>query len=402
MIEVKNSMILPKGFSLSGVHAGIKKVKLDMAVIKSEVPCTSGSAYTTNRVKAAPVIYDMSVKNSPKYGVVMNSGNANACTGEQGYKDTVAMAEKAAELLGGTADDYFIASTGVIGVPLPMDKIMSGIESAACTLGRDEEHMNAASDAVLTTDTHRKCVSAVFDIDGKTVTVTGFAKGSGMIHPNMATTLSFVMTDAQVSGEVLQKLVGESVDDTFNMISVDGDTSTNDSCFVLANGCSEVNCNGGIGNILFSSALKEVLRGLAKMLVKDGEGAEKFIEVKVNGAKDVRSAKVLARSIVSSNLVKAAFFGSDANWGRILCAMGYSGAEFDPSKVDLYFTSDSGKIQTLKAGEPLAFDEDEAKKILLEKEVGVIAELADGTASAEAWGCDLTYEYVRINGDYRS
>ncbi len=402
MIEVKNNMILPEGFTLSGVHAGIKKVKLDMAVIKSDVPCTSGSAYTTNRVKAAPVVYDMSIKGTPKLGVVMNSGNANACTGEKGYADTVAMAEKAAELLGGTSSDYFIASTGVIGVPLPMDKIMAGIESAASSLGSDEEHMNACSDAVLTTDTHRKCVSAVFDIDGKTVTVTGFAKGSGMIHPNMATTLSFVMTDAAVTDEVLQKLVGESVDDTFNMISVDGDTSTNDSCFVLANGKSGVECSKGEAYIFFASALKEVLRGLAKLLVKDGEGAEKFIEVKVNGAKDNKSAKVLARSVVSSSLVKAAFFGSDANWGRILCAMGYSGAEFDPSKVDLYFTSAAGKIQTLKGGEPLAFDEDVAKKILLEKEVGVIAELADGTASAEAWGCDLTYEYVRINGDYRS
>ncbi|MDD7008684.1 MAG: bifunctional glutamate N-acetyltransferase/amino-acid acetyltransferase ArgJ [Spirochaetales bacterium] len=402
MIEVKNHMILPEGFSLSGVHAGIKKVKLDMGIIKSDVPCTSGSAYTTNRVKAAPVVYDMEIKGTPKLGVVMNSGNANACTGEKGYEDTRAMAAKAAELLGGEAADYFVASTGVIGVPLPMDKIIAGIESAASTLGRDEEHMNACSDSVLTTDTHRKCVSAQFETGGKKVTVTGFSKGSGMIHPNMATTLSFIMTDAAVSTEVLQKLVGESVDDTFNMISVDGDTSTNDSCFVLANGMSGAECSSGEAYIWFASALKEVLRGLAKMLVKDGEGAEKFIEVRVNGAKDNVNAKILARSIISSNLVKAAFFGSDANWGRILCAMGYSGAEFDPSSVDLYFTSAAGKIQTLKAGEPLAFDEELAKKILLEKEVGVLAELSDGSASAEAWGCDLTYEYVRINGDYRS
>ena len=401
-MEIKEYMVLPKGFKLSGVHAGIKKVKLDMGIIKSDVPCTSGSTYTTNRVKAAPVVYDMSIKATPKLGVVMNSGNANACTGEKGYVDTLSMAEKAAELLGGSAENYFIASTGVIGVPLPMNKIISGIESAASTLGDDEEHMNACSDAVLTTDTHRKCVSVLFEIDGKTVTITGFAKGSGMIHPNMATTLSFVMTDALISGEVLQKLVGESVNDTFNMISIDGDTSTNDSCFVLANGKSEVECSEGENYEVFALALKEVLKELAKLLVKDGEGAEKFIEVKINGAKDKETAKTLARSVVSSSLVKAAFFGSDANWGRILCAMGYSGAEFDTSKVDLFFISEKGKIQTLKAGEPLAFDEDVAKKILLEKEVGVIVELSDGEESAEAWGCDLTYEYVKINGDYRS
>ncbi len=401
-MEIKEYMVLPKGFKLSGVHAGIKKVKLDMGIIKSDVPCTSGSTYTTNRVKAAPVVYDMSIKATSKLGVVMNSGNANACTGEKGYVDTLSMAEKAAELLGGSAENYFIASTGVIGVPLPMNKIISGIESAASTLGDDEEHMNACSDAVLTTDTHRKCVSVLFEIDGKTVTITGFAKGSGMIHPNMATTLSFVMTDALISGEVLQKLVGESVNDTFNMISIDGDTSTNDSCFVLANGKSEVECSEGENYEVFALALKEVLKELAKLLVKDGEGAEKFIEVKINGAKDKETAKTLARSVVSSSLVKAAFFGSDANWGRILCAMGYSGAEFDTSKVDLFFISEKGKIQTLKAGEPLSFDEDVAKKILLEKEVGVIVELSDGEESAEAWGCDLTYEYVKINGDYRS
>lgn len=395
-------LILPKGFLVSGVHAGLKKKKLDMALIYSDTPCTSSSTYTTNKVKAAPVLYDMSIKQSPKRGIIINSGNANACTGEQGYKDAIHMAELCAAKLGGTSDEYFVASTGVIGVPLDMNKIESGINDAISELSTSDKQIDNVATAILTTDTHKKCVTASFVYDEKLVKVTGFAKGSGMIHPNMATTLSFIMTDAKIDSESLQLLTGLSVEDSFNMISVDGDTSTNDSCFVLANGASLVDCSTGEAKENFAFALDTVLKKLAIMLVKDGEGAEKLIEVEVCGAVDKENAKILARSIISSNLVKAAFFGSDANWGRILCAMGYSNAEFDPSLVDLYFKSQKGEIQTLKQGEPIAFDEAKAKEILLEKEVKVLVKLNQGCGIANAWGCDLTYEYVKINGDYRS
>ena len=402
MINVKDELVLPKGFMALGVHAGLKKVKLDMALLYSQADCTTSSTYTTNKVKAAPVIYDMNIKALPKKGVVINSGNANAVTGEKGLNDAKTMASLCAEYLGGIQDDYFVASTGVIGVPLDMDKIKKGIALAVDELDNTNEAANNAATAILTTDTHKKCVTATFMFDGDLVTVSGFAKGSGMIHPNMATTLSFIMTDAKIDQDKLQMLTGEDVENTFNMISVDGDTSTNDSCFVFANGLSGVDCNSGKAFLEFSVALKEVLRKLAIMLVKDGEGAEKFIEAEVNGAINNENAKILARSIISSNLVKAAFFGSDANWGRILCAMGYSNAEFDPSLVDLYFKSDKGEIQTLKQGEPIAFDEAKAKEILLEKEVKVLVKLNQGCGIANAWGCDLTYEYVKINGDYRS
>lgn len=402
MINIEEKLILPKGFLVSGVHAGLKKKKLDMALIFSESLSVSSSAYTTNKVKAAPVLFDMAIKTTPKRGIVINSGNANACTGEKGYKDTQKMAELCATILGGCQNDYFVASTGVIGVPLDMEKIEGGINSLTNKLSNSEDEIDNVATAILTTDTHKKCVSASFCLDGKSVTISGFAKGSGMIHPNMATTLSFVMTDALIDQEILQRLTGKDVENTFNMISVDGDTSTNDSCFVLANGESLLDCSSGVALELFSSALELVLKNLAMMLVKDGEGAEKFIEAEVNGAIDEKNAKVLARSIISSSLVKAAFFGSDANWGRILCAMGYSGADFDPNKTDLYFESKKGRIQTLKCGEPICFDEDIAKKILLEKEVRVVAVLNQGSGKATAWGCDLTYEYVKINGDYRS
>lgn len=402
MIEVIDDIKLPRGFKAVGIHSGLKKVRKDMAMVYSDAICTSGSAYTTNRVKAAPVQYDMSIKDKAKHGVVINSGNANACTGMEGMANAEKMAAYAASLLGGDASDYFVCSTGVIGVQLPMEKVLCGIKCLSEALSDSYQASLDAADAILTTDTVRKTVTASFEIGGRTVTVTGFAKGSGMIHPNMATTLSFVLTDAAVSHSTLQSLLGATVEDTFNMISIDGDTSTNDTCIVLANGESGVNIDSDDKDGLFRAALSEVLGELARKLTKDGEGAGRFIEVSVEGAKDKKNAKILARSVVSSNLVKAAFFGSDANWGRVLCAMGYSGAEFNPDDVDLYFRSAKGTIATLNKGVPIVFDEAKAKEILLEKEVEVLVRLGEGDGKAKAWGCDLTYEYVRINGDYRS
>lgn len=402
MIDLIDDIKLPKGFKAAGLHAGLKKVRKDMAMVYSDALCTSASAYTTNRVKAAPVQYDMAIKDMLKHGVIVNSGNANACTGEEGIANAKKMAAQAASKLGGDPSEYFVCSTGVIGVQLPMEKVLSGIDQLASSLSDSYGSAIDASDAILTTDTVRKTVTASFSVSGKPVTITGFAKGSGMIHPNMATTLSFVLTDAAISHELLQALLGATVEDTFNMISIDGDTSTNDTCIVLANGASGADIDSEDSEGIFKAALSDVLGELSRKLTKDGEGAGRFIEVSVVGAKDKKNAKILARAVVSSNLVKAAFFGADANWGRILCAMGYSGAEFNPDDVDLYFRSAKGTIQTLRKGTPIVFDEATAKEILLEKEVQVLVVLTEGSGEAEAWGCDLTYEYVRINGDYRS
>ncbi len=401
---IEKTVKMPKGFMASGIHAGIKKIRKDMALIYSGAECTSAGTFTTNRVKAAPVKYDISIRNIPKHGIIVNSGNANACTSERGDEDARAMAASAASHLGGSAESYYVCSTGVIGVPLPMEKIENGIKGLVKGLSPSDEALMDASEAILTTDTFRKEASCTIRIDGTEVRLTGFAKGSGMIHPNMATMLAFVITDARIGSSLLQDMLGRSVEDTFNMISVDGDTSTNDTCLVLANGQSGAKeiLSGTKEEEEFRKALNYILGELACLITKDGEGAGRFIEVKVEGAKTKKDARLMARSVVSSNLVKAAFFGSDANWGRILCAMGYSGADFDPDKVDLIFSSDKGSIEVLKAGVPLPFDEAKAKMILLEKSVKVLAVLKDGTEKATAWGCDLTYDYVKINGDYRS
>ena len=401
---VLDKIVMPKGFKAGGIHAGIKKAKKDMALIFSEKECSTAGTFTTNKVKAAPVKYDISVLKSPKHGLIVNSGNANACTSERGDEDARKMAEIASSFLGGKAEDYFVCSTGVIGVPLPMAKIEKGIKDLSSSLSPSSEALMDASEAILTTDTCRKEASVKIKIAGKDVIVTGFAKGSGMIHPNMATMLCFILTDADISSSLLQKMLGDGVEDTFNMISVDGDTSTNDTCLILANGeaGNDEIVEGTEEYALFKQALDHILMTLACMIVKDGEGAGRFIEVKVEGAKSKRDAKKLARSIVSSNLVKAAFFGSDANWGRILCAMGYSKADFNPDEVDLVFSSSKGSIEVLKGGRPHPFSEEKAKMILQEKSVSVLVVLHDGEERATAWGCDLTYDYVRINGDYRS
>ncbi len=410
MKTIEGGITAPKGFLANGIAAGIKKRKKDMTVLVSEVPAQAAGAFTTNKVKAAPVLWDKQLVDSgkPMVAVVVNSGNANACTGEQGLADAKAMAAQAAELLSAkgsavTADQVLVCSTGVIGVPLPMDTVKKGIKACMKGLSKEPEAAVAAAEAICTTDTFRKEVAVEIEIDGKPVRIAGMAKGSGMIHPNMATMLSFITTDAGIPAKSLQKLLGTTIIDTYNMISVDGDTSTNDTVLVLANGCSDVElCEGTPQWEIFCEAFTYVHTFLAKAIVRDGEGAGKFIEVTVNGAKSIEDARVLARSVVSSSLVKAAFFGADANWGRILCAMGYSGADFDPAGTELSFASDKGMIVVVANGEPVAFDEQLAKKILLEKEVAVLAKLNDGDATATAWGCDLSYEYVRINGDYRS
>ena len=398
---IDGGITAPKGFKAAGVHAGLKKMKKDMALIVSDVPAVTAAAFTTNKVKAAPVLWDISVlAGGEAQAVVVNSGNANACTGVKGLEDAKETAGYAASKLGLRQDKVYVSSTGVIGVPLDMAKIKGGIDELIPALSSDGAD---AADAILTTDTFRKEAAAVADIGGVAVTIAGMAKGSGMIHPNMATMLSYITTDAMIDQKTLQELLGNTVEDTFNMISVDGDTSTNDSVIVLANGLAgNVKITESYGYEAFEEAFRFVLGELAKDIVKDGEGAGRFIEMTVLNALTKKDAKVLARSVVSSSLVKAAFFGSDANWGRILCAMGYSGADFEPSLVDLSFSSPAGELRVVKGGEPVKFDEDKAKKILLEKEVKVMADCHQGTESATAWGCDLTYDYVKINGDYRS
>ena len=392
----------PVGYSYAGIHAGLKKRKKDMALIVSDRMATSAAAFTTNVIKAAPVIYDMGIlKGGKAQAILVNSGNANACTGTRGLEDAGHSAALVAHELGIPEDAVFVSSTGVIGVPLDMERIEGGIKELATSLGDDPI---PAAEAILTTDTKTKLASVEVEIDGKSVTISGMAKGSGMIHPNMATMLCFIITDATIGHEALQKLLGKGICDSFNMISVDGDTSTNDSVIVLANGasgCGEIE-EGSTAYAAFASAFDQVLGELARQIVKDGEGASRFIEMRVTGALSKADARTLARAVISSSLVKAAFFGADANWGRILCAMGYSGATFNPDLVDLDFISAKGKIRVLEGGVPLPFDEDEAKAILLEKEVAVLADCHQGDGEAVAWGCDLTYDYVKINGDYRS
>ncbi|MBO8442298.1 MAG: bifunctional glutamate N-acetyltransferase/amino-acid acetyltransferase ArgJ [Spirochaetes bacterium] len=392
----------PVGYSYAGIHAGLKKRKKDMALIVSDRMATSAAAFTTNVVKAAPVIYDMGIlKGGKAQAILVNSGNANACTGTRGLEDAGHSAALIAHELDIPEDAVFVSSTGVIGVPLDMERIEGGIKELATSLGDDPI---PAAEAILTTDTKTKLASVEVEIDGKSVTISGMAKGSGMIHPNMATMLCFIITDATIGHEALQKLLGKGICDSFNMISVDGDTSTNDSVIVLANGasgCGEIE-EGSTAYAAFAAAFDQVLGELARQIVKDGEGASRFIEMRVTGASSKADARTLARAVISSSLVKAAFFGADANWGRILCAMGYSGASFNPDLVDLDFISAKGKIRVLEGGVPLPFDEDEAKAILLEKEVAVLADCHQGDGEAVAWGCDLTYDYVKINGDYRS
>ena len=397
----------PKGFQAASGAAGIKKNGTpDMAVLLSEVPCRAAGTFTTNVVKAAPVKWDQHIVYDvgEAQAVIINSGVANACTGAEGYESCRRTADAAAEAFSIPAERVLVASTGVIGRQLPTDRIVGGIDLLKSQLAGTREAAAAAARAIMTTDTRPKEVSVTFEIGGTCVTIGGMCKGSGMIHPNMCTMLSFLTTDALISRSLLQAALSEVVQDTYNMVSVDGDTSTNDTVLLLANGLAgnpeitEQDDNYAV----FRDALFELNRELARKIAGDGEGATALFEVKIIGAENKAQAVTLAKSVISSSLTKAAIYGHDANWGRILCAMGYSGADFDPEKVDLYFESAAGRLQIIADGVDTGYSEEEATRILSEPEVTAIADIHMGSAEATAWGCDLTHEYVSINADYRS
>ncbi len=407
MKQIEGGVNAATGFSAAATAARIKyEGRDDMALIVSDSPCVTAGTFTSNLVKAAPVVWDMKVvkESACVRAVVVNSGIANACTGKEGMEYCRETAEAAARALSIPEDSVLVASTGVIGAPLPMDRLKAGILAMVPELSTDKSAGTSASKAIMTTDTINKEVAVQFEAGGKTVTLGGMSKGSGMIHPNMCTMLAFLTTDLAISKELLQEALSEDVKDTFNMISVDGDTSTNDTLLILANGDAK---NPEITEKnedyeAFLEALHFVNETLARTMAGDGEGAHALFTVTVNGAASKEDARTLARSVVSSNLTKAAIFGHDANWGRILCALGYAGAGFDPDKVDLYFESAAGKIKVVENGLATDYSEEKATEILSEPEVTAIAELKDGDASATAWGCDLTYDYVSINADYRS
>ena len=405
---IKGGICAPKGFFASATEANIKyKNRTDMAMIFSEVPAISAGTYTTNLVKAAPVLWDRKITDSETYvnAIVINSGIANACTKDEGMEYCRQSAKKAASELGVEENSILLASTGVIGMQLPIDKICAGIESLSNSLEQSENAANEAAKAIMTTDTVSKEIAIEFEISGKTVKMGAMCKGSGMIHPNMCTMLGFITTDVNISKELLLKALREDVVDTFNMVSVDGDTSTNDSLIILANGLADnekiIDENSEEYKV-FKSNLNFVTTALSKMIAGDGEGATALFEVVVEGAKTKETARTLAKSVVTSSLTKAAIFGHDANWGRILCALGYSGEKFDPDNMELYFESENGKILIYKDGVSVGFDEEKASKILSAKEVRALVKLNMGDFSATAWGCDLTFDYVKINADYRS
>ena len=405
--RIEGGVTAAEGFEAAAAAAGIKyQGRDDMALIYSGTPCRAAGTFTTNVVKAAPVKWDQKIVAEAPYvqAVVVNSGIANACTGAEGYGYCKETAEEAAKVLGVPETAVLVASTGVIGMQLPMDRLKKGISLLKEAKGEGAEKGTAAAKAIMTTDTVHKEIAVQVELGGKTVTIGGMCKGSGMIHPNMCTMLAFVTTDAAISKEMLQRAVSADVKDTYNMISVDGDTSTNDTLLVLANGLAgnpEIT-EENEDYRTFAAALNEVNTYLAKKMAGDGEGATALFEVKIVGAESKEQAVTLSKSVVTSSLVKAAIYGHDANWGRILCAMGYSGAVFDPDKVDLYFESAAGKLQIVAGGVATDYSEEEATRILSEPEVTAIADVKMGTASAVAWGCDLTYDYVKINADYRS
>ena len=407
MKRLEGGVTAAKGFQAAGIYAENKKNnKSDMAMVYSEVPCIAAGTFTTNLVKAAPVKWDQKVvkESDSAQAIVVNSGVANACTGEEGYQSCMDMAKKAGEVLSIPQDAVLVASTGVIGKQLPMDIILNGIEKLKDALGDKLSDGTAAAEAIMTTDTISKQTAFEFEIGGKKVVLGGMCKGSGMIHPNMATMLCFITTDIAIEKSLLQEALSEVVKDTFNMISVDGDTSTNDSVLLLANGRAENELIREKGNEyeVFKEVLNKVMTSLSKKIAGDGEGATALLEVKVVNAKTKEQAIVLSKSVITSNLTKAAIFGHDANWGRILCAMGYSGAEFQPDKTDIYFESAAGCLQVVKNGMATDYSEGYATKILSEAEVFVIVDIKEGEEMAIAWGCDLTYDYVKINADYRS
>lgn len=396
-----------KGFLAAGVEAGIKyQNRKDMAMVYSKTPCRAAGVFTTNVVKAAPVLWDKEVVESEweAQAIVVNSGIANACTGKLGYEYCRETAGAAADALEISPQSVLICSTGVIGMQLPMEKMTEGVRMLAKAIKPGEEAGTDAAKAIMTTDTRNKQVAVKVTIGGKEVTIGGMCKGSGMIHPNMCTMLAFVTTDVNISKKLLQEALSADVQDTFNMVSVDGDTSTNDTLLVLANGQAgnpEITEKGADYDT-FVEALHYVNETLAKKIAGDGEGATALFEVKVIHADNKEDAKTLAKSVITSSLTKAALFGHDANWGRILCALGYSGAKFDPEAIELYLESSAGKILIFKDGMAADYSEEEATRILSCSEVTALVDMKMGDAKATAWGCDLTYDYVKINADYRS
>ena len=396
-----------KGFLAAGVEAGIKyQNRKDMAMVYSKTPCRAAGVFTTNVVKAAPVLWDKEVVESEweAQAIVVNSGIANACTGKLGYEYCRETAGAAADALEISPQSVLICSTGVIGMQLPMEKMTEGVRMLAKAIKPGEEAGADAAKAIMTTDTRNKQVAVKVTIGGKEVTIGGMCKGSGMIHPNMCTMLAFVTTDVNISKKLLQEALSADVQDTFNMVSVDGDTSTNDTLLVLANGQAgnhEITEKGADYDT-FVEALHYVNETLAKKIAGDGEGATALFEVKVIHADNKEDAKTLAKSVITSSLTKAALFGHDANWGRILCALGYSGAKFDPEAIELYLESSAGKILIFKDGMAADYSEEEATRILSCSEVTALVDMKMGEAEATAWGCDLTYDYVKINADYRS
>lgn len=401
---IEGGVCAATGFKANGVHCGIRKnkTKRDLSMIASEVRANAAAVYTTNLVKGAPLtVTKAHIADGMAQAVICNSGNANTCNAD-GIEIAEKMSVLAAEALGIKANDIVVASTGVIGQPLDIAPIEEGIPSLVKGLSRDG--CVAAAEGIMTTDTELKQIAVEFELGGKTCRIGGIAKGSGMIHPNMATMLVFITTDAAISSEMLQKALSTDIAETFNMVSVDGDTSTNDMVTVLANGMAgnaEIT-EDGADFACFMKALNTVTVHLCRKIAGDGEGATKLLECKVTGAKDVCCAKTVAKSVICSSLLKAAMFGADANWGRVLCAIGYSGADVDVNAVDVAFRSEKGTVAVCKNGAGIEFSEESAKTVLLEKEIEILVELNAGTSCATAWGCDLTYDYVKINGVYRT
>ena len=407
MKHIEGGVTAAIGFEAAGVHAGIKyKERNDMALIFSETPCVAAGAFTRNIVKAAPVVYDRQIidDNEHLHAIIINAGIANACTGKQGMEYCIETAKAASKVFNIPKGTTAVASTGVIGMQLPINKIVAGISLLKDAKGADIEHGHIAAQSIMTTDTKPKEVAVCFEIDGKTVTIGGMCKGSGMIHPDMCTMLCFITTDAAINKELLADSLRSNVDDTFNMISVDGDTSTNDTVLIMANGMAgnSVISAKDENYVRFCNALNYVMEELAKKIAGDGEGCTCLFEVTVNNARTKESARNLAKSIITSNLTKAAIFGHDANWGRILCALGYSGEKFNHEIVDIWFKSKAGELKIVENGTSTGYSEAKATEILSQEHVIAICDMHDGEASATAWGCDLTYEYVKINGDYRS
>ena len=404
---IKGGVTAAKGFEAGSCMAGIKyEGRTDMAMVFSKEPCVCAGTFTSNIVRAACVEWDNKLVDSgrPMHAVVVNSGIANACTGQEGYDACIATARAVEEELKVPYDTVAVASTGVIGMQLPVNKLTAGVKMMAPELSESTEAGTAASKAIMTTDTVNKEIAVTFDIGDVKVTLGGMSKGSGMIHPNMCTMLAFLTSDIAIDKALMQKALREVVKDTFNMISVDGDTSTNDTLLLMANalaGNKKIDKEDEDYEV-FKEALFHVCRELARKMAKDGEGASKLFSAKVINAVNKDDARTLARSVISSNLSKAAIYGSDANFGRFLCAMGYSGALFDQKDVELYFESSAGKLKVFEFGVPLEFDEEEALRILKEDEVTVLIDMHEGNSEATAWGCDLTYDYVKINADYRS